>query len=352
MLGSSSGSAGSRAAGPARAAARRAAIAARCTSLFWSGPVSATSAGHSAPRLGAPPPPDARISATISHPAARAAASLMEMSGSVANLLMPATILGTTCSASTRSYEQWQMPCSVRAAMCRALSSPLAPPSASAADSVRFSSSSGATRPHSPMQSARMLRSSKLMGVGARKPSSAALMAETVAGERRSAELCSSCCSASRKEHRICGSEALLTDCVRSVASWSMRALILLRAPMLRAALCRTCEACSLRHFMKVVCIWGTNGLRPTPALLMSKPIVLRMAALICQEKRSPMMRMSGPVIWTTKGLSVASSVQSTSSPSPSAASSRSSALLPCSTPCRYTGRNGASALGRHRPAT
>ncbi len=54
-------------------------------------------------------------------------------------------------------------------------------------------------------------------------------------------------------------------------------------------------SAWSLRHFRKVVCSCGTKGLRPAPALAMSRPRVPRMAALMGEGKRSPMMRMSGP---------------------------------------------------------
>lgn len=56
---------------------------------------------------------------------------------------------------------------------------------------------------------------------------------------------------------------------------------------------------------------------------------------------------MRGPVIWTTKGLRAASPVAVTSSPSPSAASSLSSALLPCVAPVHHHVTDLPCALGR-----
>ncbi len=51
----------------------------------------------------------------------------------------------------------------------------------------------------------------------------------------------------------------------------------------------------SPRHLRKVVCSWGTNGLRPGPALAISKPMVCSKAALISQDKRSPIILIMGP---------------------------------------------------------
>lgn len=44
-----------------------------------------------------------------------------------------------------------------------------------------------------------------------------------------------------------------------------------------------------------MVCSWGTNGLRPGPALAMSRPMVCRRAALISPDNRSPIILIMGP---------------------------------------------------------
>ena len=58
----------------------------------------------------------------------------------------------------------------------------------------------------------------------------------------------------------------------------------------------------SARHLRKVVCSCGTKGLSPAPARASRMPSVLRMAALVCHGKRSPTMRIRGPVIWRKGG--------------------------------------------------
>ena len=61
------------------------------------------------------------------------------------------------------------------------------------------------------------------------------------------------------------------------------------------------------------------------PPLSMMMAIVDRIAALTCHPNRSPMIRMSGPVVLTTYGFSAAGEVSDTRSPMPSAACSRTS---------------------------
>lgn len=87
----------------------------------------------------------------------------------------------------------------------------------------------------------------------------------------------------------------------------------------------RISETGSGRHLRKVVCSWGTNGLSPAPLLPMTAPRARRMAALTDGENRSPTMRMRGPVIFTTNGLSDGCGVRATAAPMASAATSRTS---------------------------
>lgn len=58
----------------------------------------------------------------------------------------------------------------------------------------------------------------------------------------------------------------------------------------------------SARHLRKVVCSCGRKGLSAGPALPSSASSVPRMAALTPDAKRSPMMRISGPVICEVEG--------------------------------------------------
>mmetsp|Transcript_52020 Transcript_52020/g.129546 ORF Transcript_52020/g.129546 Transcript_52020/m.129546 type:complete len:242 (-) Transcript_52020:3081-3806(-) len=105
------------------------------------------------------------------------------------------------------------------------------------------------------------------------------------------------------------------------------------------------------RDLTKMVWSWGRKGFIMAPPLPSSCSSVCRMAALTCQGKRSPMMRMRGPDICTTIGLSAASDVAVTSSPRPCAACSLVSGD-PCMRACRKKGSTGASPLVRLKPGT
>mmetsp|Transcript_16861 Transcript_16861/g.42214 ORF Transcript_16861/g.42214 Transcript_16861/m.42214 type:complete len:208 (-) Transcript_16861:2259-2882(-) len=171
-----------------------------------------------------------------------------------------------------------------------------------------------------------------------------------VAAVRRSPALTSTPRSATRYASRTWGS-AERADTARSVASGSRRAVMRASSPTLAAARSRTASAGSARFLTEMVCIWGTNGLMPAAACVRNDPSVARMAALIWYGNRSPVMRMSGPTMAVTYGRSTSSVVRCTSSPSASAAASRTSLDPPCR-PAVYTGTKGPNALGRHRPAT
>ncbi len=52
----------------------------------------------------------------------------------------------------------------------------------------------------------------------------------------------------------------------------------------------------SWRDLIKVVWSWGRKGLRVIPPFKMSRLRVFKMAALTSHEKRSPMIRIRGPI--------------------------------------------------------
>mmetsp|Transcript_51237 Transcript_51237/g.123203 ORF Transcript_51237/g.123203 Transcript_51237/m.123203 type:complete len:230 (-) Transcript_51237:56-745(-) len=110
----------------------------------------------------------------------------------------------------------------------------------------------------------------------------------------------------------------------RSLSSGSTRVESEARRMSAAAARMRTSLVPSCRLLTHVVCSCGTKGLSSACPLPMSSASVPRMAALTGAAKRSPTMRMSGPVIWMTKGLSASADVSSMASPSASAAASRS----------------------------
>mmetsp|Transcript_16439 Transcript_16439/g.34707 ORF Transcript_16439/g.34707 Transcript_16439/m.34707 type:complete len:286 (-) Transcript_16439:243-1100(-) len=107
----------------------------------------------------------------------------------------------------------------------------------------------------------------------------------------------------------------------------------------------RTTRVVSESALTNVVCSCGTNGLRSAAPLDMSMDRVCRISALTPHGKRSPTMRMRGPVIWMTYGLSVVSGVRSTNSPKAAAACSRSSGE-PVISPCRWIATRGPMPLG------
>mmetsp|Transcript_21110 Transcript_21110/g.50935 ORF Transcript_21110/g.50935 Transcript_21110/m.50935 type:complete len:257 (-) Transcript_21110:5954-6724(-) len=117
---------------------------------------------------------------------------------------------------------------------------------------------------------------------------------------------------------------------------------ILASAPTARA---RTTLEDSERDLTKVVWSCGRNGFIMIPPRTRRSESVERIAALTCHGKRSPMIRMSGPDICTTIGLSAASEVASTHRPRPSAASARVSGVAPCISAWRKKGRIGARPL-------
>ena len=96
----------------------------------------------------------------------------------------------------------------------------------------------------------------------------------------------------------------------------------------------RTAFAGSESALTKVVCSCGTKGLSSMDPLVISSVSVCRMAALTAGGKRSPTMRINGPVIWMTYGLSAAGEVRPTASPRAAADCSRSSGV-PVISPCR-----------------
>mmetsp|Transcript_12212 Transcript_12212/g.44556 ORF Transcript_12212/g.44556 Transcript_12212/m.44556 type:complete len:201 (-) Transcript_12212:1023-1625(-) len=129
----------------------------------------------------------------------------------------------------------------------------------------------------------------------------------------------------------------------------STLALIFISFPRAAAARVLTVRALSCRPFTNVLWSCGTKGFntRPPFPIMMAKVCV--MAALTCHGKRSPIIRMRGPVILTADGLSAPNDVASIISPSASAANSRCSDV-PWSRPCSNKGNKGARALGWQRP--
>mmetsp|Transcript_39032 Transcript_39032/g.79907 ORF Transcript_39032/g.79907 Transcript_39032/m.79907 type:complete len:444 (+) Transcript_39032:387-1718(+) len=144
----------------------------------------------------------------------------------------------------------------------------------------------------------------------------------------------------------------VLTPANKSLMSGSTRVIMVTSCAKPRTERARTSFECSLSDLTKVVWSCGRKGFIMTPPFWRRRSSVLRMAALTWEGKRSPMMRMRGPLIWTTMGLSAASLVHCTSSPSPTAACSRVSGVAPCMSAWRKKGSSGASPLVRLKPGT
>mmetsp|Transcript_60076 Transcript_60076/g.141730 ORF Transcript_60076/g.141730 Transcript_60076/m.141730 type:complete len:442 (-) Transcript_60076:1499-2824(-) len=144
----------------------------------------------------------------------------------------------------------------------------------------------------------------------------------------------------------------VLMPAIRSLTRGSTRVIMVTSCARPCTERARTTLECSLSDLTKVVCSWGRKGFIMIPPFCSSSSSVRTIAALTCHGKRSPMMRIRGPLICTTIGFSAAALVACTSSPSPSAACSRVSGVAPCMSACRKKGRIGASPLLLLKPVT
>mmetsp|Transcript_124175 Transcript_124175/g.386696 ORF Transcript_124175/g.386696 Transcript_124175/m.386696 type:complete len:296 (-) Transcript_124175:471-1358(-) len=132
---------------------------------------------------------------------------------------------------------------------------------------------------------------------------------------------------------RTAGSSCVLAPVVSSLISGSVRADSRTSVPRDSAAFWRTASEGSARQRTYVVCSCGRKGLRVAPPRISRDLSVSTMAFFTVPGKRSPTIRIKGPVIFTTYGFKASSEVWPTSSPRPLAASSRASAepnMRPC----------------------
>mmetsp|Transcript_2337 Transcript_2337/g.6806 ORF Transcript_2337/g.6806 Transcript_2337/m.6806 type:complete len:244 (+) Transcript_2337:625-1356(+) len=150
-------------------------------------------------------------------------------------------------------------------------------------------------------------------------------MAKTLAIARRSAR-CKSSSSATEAGSTEAAALAVLSpfNCLTSsVTRGSTLGLSPISCPSPETPSSRTDGEASFRALTKVGWSWGTNVLSKGPPLPRRVMRVCKTAALTLLGNLSPRIRISGPVIFTRKGLRLAGSLRVATSPIPEAAISR-----------------------------